>query len=95
MFYFFAYVLKNFPLISVICDFCFAQMFFWTGSPNLPASESGFNQLPSLTIRPPDDIHFPTANTCISRLYLPAYSTKAIMKSRLLVAIKAKNFGFV
>ncbi len=29
------------------------------------------------------------------RLYIPLYSSKAILKSKLLMAIKTKNFGFV
>jgi len=70
-------------------------VFFWTGSPALPASEDGFQPMPSVTIRPADDRHLPSANTCISRLYVPLYSSKAILKSKLLMAIKTKNFGFV
>ena len=70
-------------------------VYFWTGSPALPASEDGFQPMPTITIRPADDQHFPTANTCISRLYIPLYSSKVILKSKLLVAIKIKNFGFV
>jgi E3 ubiquitin-protein ligase EDD1 len=70
-------------------------VFFWTGSPALPASEDGFQPMPSVTIRPADDSHLPSANTCISRLYVPLYSSKAILKSKLLMAIKTKNFGFV
>ena len=70
-------------------------VYFWTGSPALPASEDGFQPMPTVTIRPADDQHFPTANTCISRLYIPLYSSKAILKAKLLVAIKIKNFGFV
>ena len=65
------------------------------GSPALPASEDGFQPMPSVTIRPADDSHLPSANTCISRLYVPLYSSKAILKSKLLMAIKTKNFGFV
>lgn len=53
-------------------------LYFWTGSPALPASEDGFQPLPTITIRPPDDQHLPTANTCISRLYVPLYSTRYI-----------------
>eukprot|EP00064_Thunnus_orientalis_P013766 superscaffoldBa00002294_g13806 len=41
-------------------------VYFWTSSPSLPASEEGFQPMPSITIRPPDDQHLPTANTCIS-----------------------------
>ncbi|XP_054747498.1 E3 ubiquitin-protein ligase hyd isoform X1 [Anastrepha obliqua] len=70
-------------------------VYFWTGSPALPASEEGFQPLPSVTIRPADDSHLPTANTCISRLYIPLYSSKTILRSKLLIAIKSKNFGFV
>ncbi|XP_047482711.1 E3 ubiquitin-protein ligase hyd-like isoform X2 [Penaeus chinensis] len=70
-------------------------VYFWTGSPALPASEEGFQPMPSVTIRPADDSHLPTANTCISRLYIPLYSTRAILRSKLLLAIKTKNFGFV
>ncbi|XP_037950085.1 E3 ubiquitin-protein ligase hyd isoform X2 [Teleopsis dalmanni] len=70
-------------------------VYFWTGSPALPASEEGFQPLPSVTIRPVDDSHLPTANTCISRLYIPLYSNKSILRSKLLLAIKSKNFGFV
>ena len=59
------------------------------------ASEDGFQPMPSVTIRPADDSHLPSANTCISRLYVPLYSSKAILKAKLLMAIKTKNFGFV
>ena len=70
-------------------------VYFWTGSPALPASEEGFQPMPSVTIRPADDSHLPSANTCISRLYIPLYSSKQILKSKLVMAIKTKNFGFV
>ncbi|XP_026726187.1 E3 ubiquitin-protein ligase UBR5 isoform X6 [Trichoplusia ni] len=70
-------------------------VYFWTGSPALPASEEGFQPMPSVTIRPADDAHLPTANTCISRLYIPLYSSRHVLKHKLLLAIKAKNFGFV
>lgn len=71
------------------------QIYFWTGSPALPASEEGFQPMPTVTIRPADDAHLPTANTCISRLYIPLYSSKAVLRHKLLMAIKTKNFGFV
>lgn len=70
-------------------------LFFWTGSPYLPASEEGFQPLPTITLRPPSDQHLPTANTCINRLYLPMYSSKSILKAKILQAIKTKTFGFV
>uniref|UniRef100_A0A8R1XPM3 UBR-type domain-containing protein n=1 Tax=Onchocerca volvulus TaxID=6282 RepID=A0A8R1XPM3_ONCVO len=70
-------------------------IFFWTGSPTLPPSEDGFQPMPTVLVRPADDLHLPTANTCISRLYVPLYPSKKVLKSKLLTAIKNKNFGFV
>jgi len=70
-------------------------VYFWTSSPALPASEEGFQPMPSVTVRPADDSHLPTANTCISRLYIPLYSSKLILRQKLLLAIKTKSFGFV
>ncbi|XP_077989768.1 E3 ubiquitin-protein ligase UBR5-like [Glandiceps talaboti] len=70
-------------------------VYFWTSSPNVPASEEGFQPMPTITVRPPDDDHLPTANTCISRLYIPLYSMKSILKAKLMTAIKTKTFGFV
>ncbi|CAG9541014.1 unnamed protein product, partial [Cercopithifilaria johnstoni] len=69
-------------------------IFFWTGSPTLPPSEDGFQPMPTVIVRPVDD-HLPTANTCISRLYVPLYPSKKVLKSKLLTAIKNKDFGFV
>lgn len=99
--YVFIYLLLWCPLTKkrVSCSVMFTiliwQVYFWTGSPALPASEEGFQPMPSVTIRPADDSHLPTANTCISRLYIPLYTTRAILRSKLLLAIKTKNFGFV
>ncbi|KAH8852577.1 E3 ubiquitin-protein ligase [Schistosoma japonicum] len=70
-------------------------LYFWTSSPTLPASAQGFQPMPSITIRPPDDHHLPSANTCISRLYLPLYSSRHILRDKLLQAIMTKSFGFV
>ncbi|XP_062606641.1 E3 ubiquitin-protein ligase UBR5-like isoform X3 [Saccostrea cucullata] len=70
-------------------------VYFWTSSPALPASEEGFQPMPSITIRPAGDDHLPTANTCISRLYIPLYSSKVVLRSKMLLAIKTKAFGFV
>ena len=74
--------------VSVYNFFILCLLFF-------SASEDGFQPMPSVTIRPADDNHLPSANTCISRLYVPLYSSKAVLKSKLLMAIKTKNFGFV
>uniref|UniRef100_A0A095AQV0 E3 ubiquitin-protein ligase UBR5 n=1 Tax=Schistosoma haematobium TaxID=6185 RepID=A0A095AQV0_SCHHA len=70
-------------------------LYFWTSSPTLPASAQGFQPMPSITIKPPDDHHLPSANTCISRLYLPLYSSRHILRDKLLQAIGTKCFGFV
>jgi E3 ubiquitin-protein ligase EDD1 len=70
-------------------------LFFWTGSPSLPPTEEAFTPLPTVMLRPADDLHLVTANTCISRLYLPLYSSKKILRSKLLTAIACKDFGFV
>ncbi|VDN04928.1 unnamed protein product [Thelazia callipaeda] len=58
-------------------------IFFWTGSPTLPPSEEGFQPLPTVLVRPADDLHLPTANTCISRLYVPLYPSKKLPLSSL------------
>ena len=70
-------------------------VYFWTSSPALPATEEGFQPVPSITIRPWSDNQLPTANTCISRLYIPLYSSKTTLKAKLLIAIKTEGFGFV
>lgn len=70
-------------------------LYFWTGAPALRAGEEAFEPAPSVTIRGPNDQSLPSANTCISRLYLPLYSSKAILKTKLSMAIKTKTFGFV
>nr|XP_027205852.1 E3 ubiquitin-protein ligase UBR5-like isoform X2 [Dermatophagoides pteronyssinus] len=70
-------------------------IYFWTGSPALPASEEGFQPMPSVTIRPRDDNFFVTANTCISRLYIPLYSSRNVLRQKLLMSIKSKSFGFI
>lgn len=70
-------------------------VYFWTSSPGLPATEAGFPSRPSVVVRPPSDTHLPTANTCISRLSVPLYSSKHILKKKLLLAILTKDYGFV
>lgn len=70
-------------------------LYFWTSSPNMPASMQSYQPEPSIHIRPPDEDHLPTANTCIARLYIPLYSCRSQLKTKLGMAIKTKNFGFV
>ena len=49
---------------KIFCNFFHKDLcFFWTGSPNLPSTEEGFQPLPTIMIRPADDAHLPTANT--------------------------------
>ncbi|XP_065062827.1 E3 ubiquitin-protein ligase UBR5-like isoform X1 [Rhopilema esculentum] len=71
------------------------MLYFWTSSPAMPASSEGFQPMPSVTVKPANDHQLPTANTCISRMYIPLYSSKNILKSKLLLAIKTRTFGFV
>ncbi|CAJ0569277.1 unnamed protein product, partial [Mesorhabditis spiculigera] len=54
-------------------------VFFWTGSATLPALDELFVPRPSIVIRSLSDAHLPSANTCISRIYLPQYSSKKIL----------------
>ena len=70
-------------------------LYFWTSSPAMPANPESYQPHPSVTVRPADDQHLPTANTCISRLYLPLYSSKSLLRAKLLSAIKIKTFGFI
>jgi E3 ubiquitin-protein ligase EDD1 len=70
-------------------------VYFWTSSPTLPSSGNSFSPSPSITVRPPDDNRLPSANTCVYRIYLPYYSSRSILKERLLEAIRVKDFGFV
>ena len=70
-------------------------LYFWTSSPKMPSSIHSYQPEPSIHIRPPEENHLPTANTCIARMYIPLYSTRIHLKSKLLLAIKTKTFGFV
>lgn len=70
-------------------------IYFWTSSPGLPATDAGFSARPCVTVRPPSDTLLPTANTCISRLSIPAYSSKSILRKKLQLAILTKDYGFV
>ncbi|XP_065191354.1 E3 ubiquitin-protein ligase UBR5-like [Sycon ciliatum] len=68
-------------------------MYFWTSSPAMPTAMDG--KVASIVFRPPDHNRLPTANTCISRLYIPLYRSKQVLRARLLMAIKTREFGFV
>ncbi|KRY31286.1 NFU1 iron-sulfur cluster scaffold -like protein, mitochondrial, partial [Trichinella spiralis] len=64
-------------------------IYFWTGSPTLAPSMERLKPTPN------NDMYLPTANTCFSRLYIPLYSSKNILRQKLFFAIKIKTFGFV
>ncbi|OAF66515.1 hypothetical protein A3Q56_05751 [Intoshia linei] len=70
-------------------------IYFWMSRPQLPATSKSLYPLPSIAIRPPDETHLPTANTCVSRLYIPIYSSQRVLESKLYQAIETKSFGFV
>ena len=72
-----------------------ALLYFWMGAPLLPyAPAQTLSPAPSIVLRPPDAA-LPTANTCISRLYLPLYGDKHTLRLKLLTAIQTSSFGFV
>ena len=50
---------------------------------------------PFVKIQLADDCHLSSANTSNSKLYVLFYSSNAILKRKLLTAIKTKNFRFV
>lgn len=82
-------------LIDALCELTPAQrrdfLLFATGSPRLPVG--GFAALrPKLTVvrRPTDDSpdqHLPSVMTCTNYLKVPEYSSKEILRDRLLYAI--------
>lgn len=87
-------------LWSVIGEFSPQQrselMTFWTSSPNLSADYlSAKAHSPSIVIKSMDDFRLPTANTCITKLYIPLYSSKKILRNQLSTAIKCRTFGFI
>ncbi|CAJ0958085.1 unnamed protein product, partial [Mesorhabditis belari] len=70
-------------------------VFFWTGSATLPALDEMFVPRPTVVIRSLSDAHLPSANTCISRIYLPQYSSKKILASKLRSAIQLSQMSHV
>ena len=70
-------------------------LYFWTSSPKMPSNISSYQPEPSIHVRPPEEDYLPTANTCIARIYIPLYSTRSHLKSKMLLAIRTKTFGFV
>ena len=68
-------------------------LYFWTSSPSLPSTDINFS--PKILVRPASEFNLPTANTCALRLEIPLYSSKELLREKLLFAIKTKEFGFV
>ncbi|CAF3739050.1 unnamed protein product [Adineta steineri] len=68
-------------------------LLFLTGSDRVPVF--GWSQTLPMTIQRShsDDIHLPVSHTCFNILDLPSYSSKEILKSKLLEAIQ-HNQGF-
>ncbi|CAF4157074.1 unnamed protein product [Rotaria sp. Silwood2] len=68
-------------------------LLFLTGSDRVPVF--GWSQTLPMTIQRShiDDIHLPVSHTCFNILDLPAYSSKEILKAKLLEAIQ-HNQGF-
>ena len=91
-------------LLEVLCEFDDATLAvflkFVTGSPRLPVG--GLARLtPRLTIvqkRPEDDVspdaYLPSVMTCANYVKLPDYSSKEIMRERLLTAINEGQGAF-
>jgi E3 ubiquitin-protein ligase TRIP12 len=90
-------------LLEIMSDFTPQEqrqfLLFVTGSPRLPAG--GFRSLePKLTIvrKDPDkqhpDTYLPSVNCCFYYLKLPEYSSKAVLKEKLMFAIQHGQGAF-
>jgi len=93
-------------LLETMCEFDGDQqrqfLMFVTGSPRLPLG--GFKSLePKLTVvrkdgsgpaNQPHDEYLPSVNCCFYYLKLPVYSTRQILKERLLYAMQHGQNSF-
>ena len=71
---------------------------FWTSSPSLPATEAGLLPRPTVVVRPASEGNagnLPTAHTCSAQLSVPVYPSIETMRSKMLMALGTKTFGFV
>lgn len=71
-----------------------AKVFQWlTGSSCFPVG--GFKNRPYPSIAPANTsaAHLPSVSTCLCRLYLPNYGSKASLKEKLEKAVAENNFG--
>lgn len=71
------------------------QVYFWIFSLVFFVSEEGFQSMFSIIIRFADDDYFFTVNICILRLYISLYLFKVVLRSKIILVIKIKVFGFV
>jgi len=73
---------------------------FATGTPRLPADGlKGLNPPLTVVLKPPEpgcsaDDYLPSVMTCTNYLKLPDYSTKEVMKAKLVTAIKEGHVSF-
>ncbi|KAL0489515.1 E3 ubiquitin-protein ligase TRIP [Acrasis kona] len=90
-------------LAEILCEFDDEQkklfLEFSTGSPQLPVGWSSGIKVPKLTVvkyvgGSSQDEVLPTCNTCFHYLKLPEYSSKEIMKEKLLLAITMGRGSF-
>jgi E3 ubiquitin-protein ligase HERC2 len=69
--------------------------FVW-GRTRLPLTAAGFTDRFQIDIESRDERRIPTAATCFFKLSMPKYSSKEIMRKKLIVAIEnSTSFGFV
>ena len=73
---------------------------FATGSPKLPVDGlRGLNPPLTVVLKPPEqgwtaDDYLPSVMTCTNYLKLPNYSTKDVMRTKLVMAIKEGHISF-
>merc|ERR1712070_754750 len=73
---------------------------FATGTPRLPADGlRGLNPPLTVVLKPPEpgwtpDDYLPSVMTCTNYLKLPNYSTKEVMRAKLMMAIKGGHISF-
>ena len=68
--------------------------FVW-GRTKLPLTAAGFTDRFQIEMDSRDDQRIPTSGTCFFKLKMPRYSSKEIMRKKLIVAIEnSTSFGF-
>ena len=75
-------------------------MRFATGTPRLPVDGlRGLSPPLTVVLKPPEpgtpaDDYLPSVMTCTNYLKLPDYSTKEVMKTKLLMAVREGHLSF-